>query len=94
MLRKNVSRKKTPLRNHNKVDGHWNCAGTRIRELRLKATPKITQEDLAGRLAAQGILLSRTAIAKIESRSRVISDFELLAIAKALKVPVERLLAK
>lgn len=92
VLRKNNSKKKASVRNHNKVDGHWNCAGPRIREFRLKASPKITQEDLAGRLAAQGILLNRTAIAKIEARTRVISDFELLGIAKALKVPVELLL--
>lgn len=92
MPRKNTSKRKQSVRHHNTVQGYRNCIGSRIRQIRLKASPKVTQEDLAGRLAAQGILLNRTAIAKIESRKRAISDFEIIAIAKALKVPAADLL--
>lgn len=92
MPRKNTRRNRPQTRHHNRVGKYWNCIGPKIKELRLKAVPKITQEDLAGRLAAQGILINRTAIAKIESRKRTLSDFEIIAIAKALKTPIEQLM--
>jgi transcriptional regulator with XRE-family HTH domain len=48
----------------------------------------VSQDDLAGRLAAQGILLDRTAISRIENQSRYTMDYEAAAIARALKVSV------
>jgi len=65
-----------------------NVIGGRVRQSRLKHNPKVSQEDLAGRLAAQGILLDRTAISRIENHSRYVMDYEASAIAKALKVPI------
>jgi hypothetical protein len=41
-----------------------------------------------GRLAAQGILLDRSAVSRIEGQMRNVMDYEAAAIAKALKVPV------
>jgi hypothetical protein len=43
---------------------------------------------LAGKLAAQGILMDRTAISRIENQSRYAMDYEAAAIARALKVSV------
>lgn len=71
-----------------------NQVGPRIRLARVKAAPAVSQEDLAGRLAAQGILLDRSAISRIESQSRYLMDFEVSAIAKCLKVPVAWLFAE
>jgi DNA-binding XRE family transcriptional regulator len=62
--------------------------GPRLRELRRRSTPKITQEDLAGRVAAQNISLDRTAIYRIEMGTRAVTDLELLALAKALRVRI------
>lgn len=59
-----------------------------MRRARLKSTPPITQDDLAGRLARQEILLDRSAISRIESQSRYVMDYEAKAIARALKVSV------
>ena len=59
--------------------------------LRLAANPRITQEDMAGRLARQGVPLIQSQIAKIESGERPVLDYELAAIAKALKVPISAL---
>jgi transcriptional regulator with XRE-family HTH domain len=53
--------------------------------------PKVSQDDLSGRLAARGLTLTRTQIAKLESGKRPVFDYELFAIAKALKIPVETL---
>lgn len=68
-----------------------NLIGTAVRELRRIQRPKVSQQDLAGRLAARGVTIDRSAIARIESGERFVSDYEALAIAHALKVPVERL---
>ena len=51
--------------------------------------PKITQEDMVGRLARQGVRINQSQYAKMESGDRPILDHELAAIAKALKVPVQ-----
>ena len=71
-----------------------NLIGGRIRELRLQCRPTVTQEDLAGRLAAKGISLDRSAISRIENQERYLMDYELVAIAQALKVPIASLFAK
>ena len=62
--------------------------GLRIRELRRKAVPKITQEDLAGKVAALSVSLDRTAIYRIETGARTVTDLELVALAKALRVTI------
>jgi transcriptional regulator with XRE-family HTH domain len=68
-----------------------NVLGPKIRRLRERAEPKITQEDMAGRLAKYGIQLNQPQIAKIESGNRPLRDYELIAIAKALRVPIQDL---
>jgi hypothetical protein len=54
--------------------------------------PPLTQDQLAGRLAAKGTSLDRVAITKIESGQRCVFDFELPPLAAALKVDVRWLL--
>jgi transcriptional regulator with XRE-family HTH domain len=58
------------------------------RAARLKSKPPVSQDDLAGRLAGQSILLDRSAISRIESQTRYVMDYEAAAIARALKVSV------
>lgn len=53
--------------------------------------PKVSQEDLAGRVASHGVPLSQAQIAKAENGQRPLKDFELWAIARALRVPVQDL---
>ena len=65
-----------------------NIAGLRIREARERSVPPVTQDQLSGRLAALGVTVDRTALTKIEAGVRGIYDYELLAIASALKVDV------
>ncbi len=68
-----------------------NIVGRRVKEARLHCNPPASQDDLAGRLAAQGVTLDQTAISRIESQTRYVMDYELIAIAKALKIPVGKL---
>ena len=65
-----------------------NIIGARARQARLKITPAVSQDDLAGRLAGQGVSLDRTAISRIESQTRYTMDYEVAAIARALKVSI------
>lgn len=65
-----------------------NIVGKRIREARFKGKQPVSQDNLAGRLAARGIVLDQTAISRIEKQARYLMDYEVAAIAKCLKVPV------
>jgi HTH-type transcriptional regulator, cell division transcriptional repressor len=65
-----------------------NIVGERVREARLRARPPISQDDLAGKLAAKGITIDQTAISRIEKKQRYLMDYEILAIAGCLRVPV------
>ena len=67
-----------------------NIIGERLKFYRKQN--KITQEDLAARLQTKGLTLDRTAISKVERGERLVPDYEVVAIAKALKVDVKWLL--
>lgn len=68
-----------------------NVIGAQIRKIRLSAKLPISQEDLAGKLAARGILLDRSAVSRIENQERYLMDYEIVAIARCLKVSVAKL---
>ncbi|MSU48896.1 MAG: XRE family transcriptional regulator [Opitutus sp.] len=59
---------------------------------RTGATTAVTQNDLSGRLASVGVSLDRSGIAKVESGVRSVSDYEVRAFCKALRVSPEWLL--
>jgi len=68
-----------------------NMIGKAVKRLRLSQRVPVSQQDLAGRMAAQGISVDRSAIARIEKERRYVLDYEAAAIAKAFKIPIERL---
>jgi transcriptional regulator with XRE-family HTH domain len=65
-----------------------NILGSKIRAARERATPTITQSDLAARLAVHGIDFDRPTVTRIEAGKRYLRDYEIKAIAKILKVSV------
>jgi transcriptional regulator with XRE-family HTH domain len=65
-----------------------NVVGPRLRQIRLDQKPPVSLEDLAGRLANRGVQIDRSAIGRIENRNRYVLDYELKAIADALRVPI------
>ena len=71
-----------------------NVVGPRIRHVRRRLVPQVSQDDLAGRLAARGIQLDRSAVSRIENQERYVMDYEIVAIAKCLKVGVGELFAE
>lgn len=52
---------------------------------------KLTQEELVAKLNLMGINIDRPMISRIENQSREITDIEILAFAKALKVTIDDL---
>lgn len=63
-----------------------NIVGSRVRKARKKS--KVTQMELAARLQVLGIRIDRPAISKLETGNRPVTDIEVAAIAKTLKVPI------
>ncbi len=68
-----------------------NITGSAIQRIRMAASPRVTQEDMVGRLARLDVTVNQSQIAKMENGERPICDYELEAIAKALKVPIQAL---
>ncbi|MFC1977770.1 helix-turn-helix domain-containing protein [Chloroflexota bacterium] len=71
-----------------------NVIGERVRLVRERAKPRITQADLAARLQIEGLRLERVAISKIETGYREVTDVEAIVIAKALGVTISWLLGE
>ena len=72
--------------------GKKNISGKRIRVARLLEKPRATQADISARLEVVGVILSPSSIGKIEQGQRPITDIQLTAISKVLKVSVTWLL--
>jgi len=81
-LRIFVRRIFTTIRNVQKK----NIVGSRVRKVRKES--KITQVELAARLQVSGIRMDQAALSKLESGRRPVSDVEVAAIAKILKVSI------
>jgi transcriptional regulator with XRE-family HTH domain len=77
-----------------KANKDKNLIGDRVRQARHAANPKITQNDLLARLEIRGIIFEKTAISKIEAKTRPVSDIELVGIADALGVSILWLLSR
>lgn len=69
-----------------------NIVGKRVKEARQFYSPPLTQDQLSGKLAAEGVQLDRVAIAKIETGIRCAFDFEVKSLATVLKVDANWLL--
>lgn len=61
---------------------------------RIREGKKLSQEQLAAWLQLEGLSINQKAISRIETGERVVADYELLYLAKFLRVCVEDLLGK
>ena len=71
-----------------------NIIGYRLQLYRAMQNPPLMQADLLARLQTNGLDISQPTLSKIENLDRQVADFELLIIAKALKVDVMWLLGE
>ncbi|WFA08021.1 helix-turn-helix transcriptional regulator [Tissierella sp. Yu-01] len=67
-----------------------NMAGSRVRIARLKNN--FTQQELSAKLETLAVYVDRASISKIEHQKRIITDIELAALSRVLKVSVDWLL--
>ncbi len=69
-----------------------NLVGERVKEARGRSRPPLTQRELSSRLSKLGVTIDRAGVAKIETGIRGVLDFEVVALAKALRVRTDWLL--
>lgn len=61
-------------------EGQKNVSGDRIRELRLRA--RLSQAALAAKMQTEGVVVEQDVIGRIESGSRLVTDYELLVLTR------------
>lgn len=71
-------------------EGKANMCGENIKNYRVGQ--KLSQSDLAARLQTVGVLIEQKAISRMELGDRVVADYELIALSKALGVSIYDLL--
>ena len=71
-----------------------NVVGPRVRQARKLTTPPVSQVELAARLQLMGLKIDQSAVSKIEQGRRPVLDLEVVALAKAFKVPASWLLGE
>ena len=71
-------------------DGRNNIAGIKVAELRKNL--RISQRELADRLAVIGLDIDKNAVQRVESGQRFITDIEVISLAKVFGITVEELL--
>lgn len=69
-----------------------NIIGDNVRKIR--KAQNLTQEELTAKLQLEGLCLDRPMITRIELKQREVLDYELLCIAKVLKVSTDDLFKK
>lgn len=69
-----------------------NICDHRIREAR--ETQKISQDQSAAMLQIEGLSINQNSISRIETGKRLVADFELVVIAKALNVDITWLVSE
>lgn len=72
--------------------GRYNVSGENVKHLR--EARKLSQEQLATLMQLKDVQMSQKAISRLESGVRIITDYELMILAKVLNVDVESLLPK
>ena len=71
-------------------EGKGNVSGDRVRELRLRA--RLSQSALAAKMQIEGAIIEQDAISWIESGSRLVTDYELLALTRIFGVSADWLI--
>lgn len=72
------------------ADGRNNVSGIAV--ARLRKDMGISQRELADRLQLAGLDIDKNAVQRMESGQRFITDIELIALCKTLRVSADALL--
>jgi transcriptional regulator with XRE-family HTH domain len=69
---------------------HKNIIGPHLKSARINS--KYTQQELSNKLEVMAVYIDRASISKIECQRRIVTDYELVALAKVLNVSTNWLL--
>lgn len=72
--------------------GNKNIIGAKV--VAIRENRHIKQKDFLARLQTLGMDISATSLSRLEGQHRLVPDYELVCIAKALDVPIEELLTQ
>ncbi|HBC95137.1 MAG TPA: transcriptional regulator [Pelotomaculum sp.] len=72
--------------------GNKNIIGAKV--VALRKAKNIKQKDFLAKLQTMGLDISATSLSRLEGQYRLVQDYEIVAIAKALDISVEELLRK
>lgn len=68
-------------------EGKSNISGDRVRELRLRR--RLSQSALAAKMQTEGVIVEQDVISRIESGTRLVTDYELLALVRIFEVSAD-----
>lgn len=71
-------------------NGRSNICGIQVKKTRLRLG--LTQEQLAAQIQIAGLDITQRAVSRIETGNRVVPDYELIYLSKALDISVSYLL--
>lgn len=71
-------------------EGQKNVSGDRIRELRLR--DRLSQAALAAKMQTEGVIVEQDVISRIESGSRLVTDYELLVLTRIFRTTADWLI--
>ena len=78
------------MRTRKQPTGEKNLVGQRVEQRRKELFMK--QKDLLAKLQILGVDMNASGLSKLEGQIRHVNDFELIALSKALEMPVDELL--
>lgn len=76
-------------------EGKGNVSGDRVRELRvreLRLRARLSQTALAAKMQTEGAIIEQDAVSRIESGSRLVTDYELLVLTRIFHVSADWLI--
>ena len=78
------------MRTRKQPTGEKNLVGQRVEQRRKELFMK--QKELLAKLQILGVDMNASGLSKLEGQIRHVNDFELIALSKALEMPVDDLL--
>ena len=78
------------MRPRKDIPGNKNIIGSKV--VAIRKSKHIKQKDFLAKLQTMGMDISATSLSRLEGQYRLVQDYELVILAKALDITVEELL--
>lgn len=80
------------MKHRKEPPGDKNIIGTRV--VALRKAKRMKQKEFLAKLQTFGLDISPTSLSRLEGQYRLVQDYEVVAIAKALEVSISELLGE